>query len=189
MDSSDLRQLIDRLGEASAPQQRREIAEQLREGGAEGVPVLMEALGHDSRFVRMTVARALGDLGALQAVPRLVELMGDRSVQVQRAAEGRATRVVHEDVDAAVEPVCGHADQTVDVIQLRDITRHGQHLRPRAAADGLGGSFQDVLAPGPDGELGPFLSQGDSGRVTQPLARPGDDRHPISNAKVHGMRS
>lgn len=106
MSSDRLWQIIDELVTDASPKSRESVAQRLRAAGAEAVPVLISALGHGSRFVRMTAASVLGDLRADEAVPALIETMAGDSVRVRRSA----MRALISIGEAAMEPLkqaCG----------------------------------------------------------------------------------
>jgi HEAT repeat protein/energy-coupling factor transporter ATP-binding protein EcfA2 len=60
--------------------------EALEEIAEPAVPHLIEALGHEWKFVREAAAKALGELKAQEAVPHLIKALGDRNEDMRRAA-------------------------------------------------------------------------------------------------------
>ena len=127
MSSDRLKQMLDELVADASPKSRERVAERLRAAGPEAVPVLITALGHGSRFVRMTAASVLGDLQAAEAVPALIETMGGDSVRAQRTAM-RALISIGEPALGPLKEACGsenpraqrHALTALRVLEVHD---------------------------------------------------------------------
>lgn len=87
MEPTALRDLIDKI--PSAPKaERQQIGEEIAALGEAAVPAVIEALQHEHRFVRLTAAHVLREIGSAEAVPALIATMGDPYVRVKRAAMG-----------------------------------------------------------------------------------------------------
>ncbi len=112
----------------SAPKPRREqIAEEIAALGEAAVPALIEALQHEHRFVRLTAAHVLREIGSTEAVPALIATMGDPYVRVKRAAMG-ALIAIGTPAVGRVKEACGseraaiqrHALTVLRRLEVRD---------------------------------------------------------------------
>ena len=103
MTREQLDTIIQRLAEADAPAKRDQIADELQAACPQIVPTLVEVLEHDSRFVRMTAAAVLGDVQAAEAVPALIERLGDQFVRVRRSAMRALIAIGQPSVEALRE--------------------------------------------------------------------------------------
>src|SRR5216684_1072599 len=76
-------------------------ASELRAGGTEAVPVLMELLQHENASIRAQAARILGSMSesSASAVPALKKAASDHNRQVSQAANEALRRIGVETVD------------------------------------------------------------------------------------------
>jgi len=130
MTHQQLAKVIQRLAEADAPAERDEIADELKAACPQIVPALVEVLEHDSRFVRMTAAAVLGDVQAAEAVPALIERLGDQFVRVRRSAM-RALIAIGQPSVAALKQGCAADSPSVQRLSLTAL----RALEVRDAAD------------------------------------------------------
>jgi len=89
----DSRELVEMLRSFRT---RKEAMDRLVERGAEAAPALIEALGSRHEGVRWAAARCLGEIGALDAAPKLVELLA--SPADAGAARGALSRILGRDL-------------------------------------------------------------------------------------------
>jgi HEAT repeat protein len=126
MAPSEVRSLIDKI--PSAPKAERErIAEEIAAVGEAAVPALIEALQHEHRFVRLTAAHVLREIGSAEAVPALIATMGDPYVRVKRAAMGTLIAIGTPAIDRVKEacrfgtaPIRRHALTVLRRLAVRD---------------------------------------------------------------------
>lgn len=124
MSREQVREMVEQLGTASSSDERKRIAEEIRAVGPGAVPALIAALGHDDRFVRMTAADILGQLEAAEAVPALVQTMGDEFVRVQRAGM-RALISIGRPVIEQAKAACGSRNLRIQRHALTVLRRLG----------------------------------------------------------------
>lgn len=122
MTNEQIQQIIGRLAAESSPQERSEALDELRASGAGAVPELVVALRDGDRFVRRTAARVLGDLGAVEAVPALIEAMGYDFVRVRRAALGALIEIGQPTVEQ-VKAACASQNQRIQRLALTALRR------------------------------------------------------------------
>ena len=111
MSLDTIHSLIEQLPTAS-PKERDRIAEELERLGAQSVPPLIEALGHEERFVRLVAATVLGRLRSVESVPALVQAMSQPYIRGRRAAMGALISIGEPSI-GAVRAACAPDDPTI----------------------------------------------------------------------------